>query len=95
MGGEVGAGVAALDEAGAIVAHDHLLALAVHLGVAKRWCHRVRGRELRARTPGSGRQPRYLECFRSSFLLNFCDNSGKEQVNSAVVTFRALVPALC
>ena len=30
MGGEVGAGVAALDEARPIVAHDHLLPLAVH-----------------------------------------------------------------
>ena len=32
MRGEVGAGVAALDEAGPIVADDDLLALAVHSG---------------------------------------------------------------
>ena len=31
MGGEVGAGVAALDEARPIVADDHLLPLAVHV----------------------------------------------------------------
>ena len=37
MRGEVGAGVAALDEAGSIVAHDDLLALAVHSGGVWRW----------------------------------------------------------
>ena len=41
MRGEVGACVAALDEAGSIVADDDLLALAVHSGGVVRW--RLRG----------------------------------------------------